>query len=179
MIARLDSKQKMLALALLLTLAAAAWLATQDDDSAVDVVEVPTKKHLDAPQAAAADGLPVLPVFAERQYADGDAASSTNLFKAQRKMAVLTPAAIAAQEQAAAEAAAPPQAPALPFTYLGTVDDNGSNIIFLSKDQRLYTIKIGDTLDGQYRLEEAGKTSLQFLYLPLNIKQSLNKAGVS
>ncbi len=76
-------------------------------------------------------------------------------------------------------AAAPPPppkpvAPAVPFTYLGTYQDAGKPTYFLVKGDQVYHVKEGDVIEGVYRVEGVEGTSLKLMYLPLNIRQTLN-----
>jgi hypothetical protein len=75
-------------------------------------------------------------------------------------------------------AAAPPPpkpvAPPLPFSYLGTFQDSGKPVYFLVKGDQVYHVKEGDVIEGTYRVEGVEGALLKLLYLPLNIKQTLN-----
>jgi len=71
-------------------------------------------------------------------------------------------------------APAPPTAPPLPFTYLGRFRDEGKAVIFLVKDDRVLTVKEGDLIEGNYRVEGIVGSRLDLTYLPLDIKQTLN-----
>ncbi len=68
--------------------------------------------------------------------------------------------------------AAPPTAPALPFRYLGKVQDNGQITVFLAQSARTHVLKKGDTLPG-YKVEDITMAQMTFVYLPLNEKQTL------
>jgi hypothetical protein len=68
----------------------------------------------------------------------------------------------------------PPAAPPLPFTYLGQLQDGGKAEIFLVKDDRVLTVKQGDILEGNYRVDGIVGSKLELTYLPLGIKQTLN-----
>jgi len=67
----------------------------------------------------------------------------------------------------------PPQAPPLPFTFMGKLIDDGKTIVFLTKADRNYVVRMGDTIDGTYRVDEIGEQSMTLTYLPLESKQSL------
>jgi hypothetical protein len=68
----------------------------------------------------------------------------------------------------------PPTAPPLPFTYLGQLQDGGKSEIFLVKDDRVLTVKQGDIVEGNYRVDGIVGSKLELTYLPLGIKQTLN-----
>lgn len=74
-----------------------------------------------------------------------------------------------------------PAAPPLPFTYLGHYKnpDSPARVIILAWADRVYTVSEGDVVDGTYRIGPVAAGLLEIIYLPLNIKQSLNLGGMS
>lgn len=69
---------------------------------------------------------------------------------------------------------AAPTAPPLPYAFLGSYAQGGdSTTFFLVKDDRVYDVHVGDTLDNLYSVDDAANGSLEFTYLPLQIKQTL------
>ena len=66
-----------------------------------------------------------------------------------------------------------PQAPALPFAYLGKMMDGDTMTVFLAKQDRNYIVRAGDTLDGDYRVAKVDDDGLELVYLPLGVKQTL------
>lgn len=77
------------------------------------------------------------------------------------------------------EAAAPtevssaPTAPPLPFAYIGKVIEDGTETVFLTREDKSYAVKRGETIDGVYRVEKIAPSSVTFTYLPLRQKQQL------
>jgi len=71
-----------------------------------------------------------------------------------------------------------PVAPMAPFSYVGKLEDgpNGT-VLMLAAGARLYTVAIGDVLDGQWRLDQESADSLKFTYLPLGLPQTLLKSS--
>lgn len=69
-----------------------------------------------------------------------------------------------------------PMAPTLPFTYLGNFKnpDSPVQIIILGWAGRVYTVSEGEVINSIYRVGPVTNGVLEFTYLPLNIKQSLN-----
>jgi len=68
----------------------------------------------------------------------------------------------------------PPKAPPLPFRYMGQVDDGrGGRTFFLIRGTNTLSVTVGENIDGTYRLESADNGILQFTYLPLRERQSL------
>jgi len=72
-----------------------------------------------------------------------------------------------------AQPAPPPSAPPLPFVYMGKLIDEGQVIVFLSKQDRSFAVKLGDIIESSYRADEIGPTTLTLTYLPMKIKQTL------
>ena len=67
-----------------------------------------------------------------------------------------------------------PVAPALPFTYLGRMVENDNTVLFLSKQDQSYSVKIAGIVDKNYRVESINDDQVVFTYLPLNIQQTLS-----
>jgi hypothetical protein len=69
----------------------------------------------------------------------------------------------------------PPTPPPLPFRYLGMLKEKGAPpLVFLSRDDRLYSVRTGDVLDGAYRVSEIDSAAVTFIYLPMNETQRLS-----
>ncbi|OEZ99255.1 hypothetical protein JAB9_18980 [Janthinobacterium sp. HH107] len=79
-------------------------------------------------------------------------------------------AAQATRTVAAVDANAPPP---LPFQFLGRFVDEGKAAYFLQAGERNVVARPGDTLEERYRFDGVVQGSLQFTYLPLNLKQTL------
>jgi hypothetical protein len=67
----------------------------------------------------------------------------------------------------------PPQAPPLPYTYMGKIMEGNQVVVFLSKQDRNYVVKKGETVDGTYRVDDIGSGTMVFTYLPLDQQQIL------
>jgi hypothetical protein len=73
---------------------------------------------------------------------------------------------------------APPVAPPLRFSYVGTLNrDQGKTQVFLANGDQLLIVSPGDVIDGRYRLESIAATGAVFTYLPLNERQELTIEG--
>jgi len=70
-----------------------------------------------------------------------------------------------------------PQAPPLPFTYMGKMVDGNTIVVFLANEDRNFIARVGETLDGTYRVERIADNELVVTYLPLKIKQTLPLGG--
>jgi len=70
-----------------------------------------------------------------------------------------------------------PTAPPLPYAFLGSYTNaDKETVYFLSRDDRVYDVKSGDTLDQVYSISAEGE-QLVFTYKPLNVRQSLPLGG--
>ena len=74
-------------------------------------------------------------------------------------------------EQAAAPAR--PEAPPLPFRYMGKVIEDGKTEILLLRGDEHIAVAAGQKIDGEYRLDKASASALTFMYLPTKQKQTL------
>lgn len=78
-----------------------------------------------------------------------------------------------APAQAPQQAApARPEAPALPFRYLGKLIEDGKLSVFLANGGESLSVAAGDRI-GDYRVDKVTESEVQFTYLPLKTKQSL------
>lgn len=68
-----------------------------------------------------------------------------------------------------------PTAPPLPFVYLGRYDgpDQPKAVVMLLRGDQMYTVSEGDVIENTYRVEQVGPSFVELIYLPLNVKQSL------
>lgn len=73
----------------------------------------------------------------------------------------------------------PPAPPPLPFIYMGKLLEEDKLTVFLTKQDRHYAVKAGDTLDGAYRVESVNARQVTFTYLPLNMQQTLTLGGAN
>ena len=71
-----------------------------------------------------------------------------------------------------------PTAPPLPFQYMGSYTPHGETpVFFLTRGDRVYDVRVGDTLDGTYSIDSFNGTQLLLTYKPLNIQQQLTAGG--
>jgi hypothetical protein len=75
------------------------------------------------------------------------------------------------QSRRAARAA--PQPPPLPYAYLGKLIQGDETVVFLTRQDRNYIVRSGETLEGRYRVEAIEEERLVVNYLPLNMRQTL------
>jgi hypothetical protein len=66
-----------------------------------------------------------------------------------------------------------PEAPALPFRYMGKVVEDGKTEILLLRGDEHFAVSAGQKFDPEYRLDKVTSTALTFTYLPMKTKQTL------
>jgi hypothetical protein len=67
-----------------------------------------------------------------------------------------------------------PTAPPFPYTFLGSYTESGSQTAyFLARNDRVYDVRLGDTIDQTYSVDGVENGQLIFTYKPLNIRQTL------
>jgi hypothetical protein len=67
-----------------------------------------------------------------------------------------------------------PTAPPLPFAFMGSYrSEGGGAIYYLTAGDRVYDVKVGDTLDNTYSIDGVKSGLLLLTYMPLKIQQSL------
>ncbi len=65
-----------------------------------------------------------------------------------------------------------PKAPPVPFKYIGRFDEYQ---IYLQEGDKLYTVEVGDTIKGVWRIESDEPNRIELTYIPLNELKILNK----
>ena len=71
-----------------------------------------------------------------------------------------------------------PTAPPLPFTVMGSYARPGDGTVyFLTRGDRVFDVRIGDTIDHIYSVDSAANGQLLLTYLPLKIQQTLALGG--
>jgi hypothetical protein len=85
------------------------------------------------------------------------------------------PARKRALKVAAPEVVAPPKpvAPPVPYRVAGQVEHEGPAQVVLARDDRVYLVREGDTLDGGYRVESIRAGGVTLVYTPLGERQHL------
>jgi hypothetical protein len=61
----------------------------------------------------------------------------------------------------------------LPFVYIGSLGDEDQTTVFLAQQEVNLAVKVGDVINGIYRIEEAGPGRVVLTYLPLEQRQIL------
>jgi|GEM_PF-4109036 len=69
----------------------------------------------------------------------------------------------------------PPVAPPVPFVFMGKVEEGNETEYFFMQQNKLINLKVGDMVNGQWRLESEDEQYLHWTYLPMNLPQRLFK----
>jgi hypothetical protein len=67
-----------------------------------------------------------------------------------------------------------PQAPSLPFTFLGKQWQSGNWQVYLALGEDTHLAREATVIDGRYRVESIVPPQIVFTYLPLNERQTLD-----
>lgn len=162
----MNPRQKWLAAALVATLAAVFWPNSQEPgDNVVEAVKRPQGK-----------GQGQVPVrAASRQAGEKPLDERTRLGEMQADLFpsqtwVPPPPPVKAYKPLPPP---PPKPPPLPFSYLGRWNDGGVETVFVRQGEQPMALKIGQVLNGSWRVDEISRSGVVFTYLPLNMQSTL------
>ncbi len=162
----MNTRQRWIALALIVTLAAAFWPGSEDSDERVETarrvgrqaapatvpVSILAKPGMSTPQAA--------PAAQERL-----AKMQANLFPRQTWVPPPKPY--------IPPPPPPPKPPPLPFKYMGRWVEGGQQTVFLLQGEQPIPIQAGQVLQGSWRVDEISDRQVMFTYLPLDMQSAL------
>jgi hypothetical protein len=173
---------------LLLTVAFTLWTALQDDDiSDTDVVvnkfdrpkrnQTMSFSQKDLPVSHQGDVVQRQDGVIDWERLDRTAEEKPkNLFRANNW--AVAPKQQPRKQVAIAPPAPPPKpkAPPIPFAYMGRLNDGPQgNLIYLSSNDKSYSVPLGKKINGFWRLDSEDDNALYFTYLPLSLPQILPK----
>jgi hypothetical protein len=69
----------------------------------------------------------------------------------------------------------PAVAPPIPFVLIGSIENDNKHEYFFMQQNKLINLKMGETVNGQWRLDSEDARYLHWTYLPLNLPQILIK----
>lgn len=72
-----------------------------------------------------------------------------------------------------------PDAPPLPFRFVGALEERGELTAFLLEGEQLRVVRAHDTIDDRYRVERVTTAFIEFTYLPRSTRQVLTVSGSS
>lgn len=154
-----------LVLVLAATLAAALYAPAPQDD-----VVAPSERRAGAaaspsPDTPAAAPVDVLELHARRAADDVPGAFGP--------LPSPAPVPVRAAEAPPAPPPPPPPPPAPPFRVLGRYVDEAGAAVFLQQGDRALVARVGDLLDGRYRVESLSAAGLTLIALPTNQQHTL------
>ena len=155
--------------ALALSLAVVGWVS--GDGESTDTIEVVNSARASNAPANARQEAPPAEAFNDIQLERlrrTDAGSSVKEVFTAKSWYEPPP-----MPKSAAEPA--PSAPPLSFVYIGKlVEEDEKVTVFLSRQDRTYTVKEGDIIDGTYRVSAIKGALMELTFLPLNITQTMH-----
>lgn len=83
------------------------------------------------------------------------------------------PPAPVATAQVAIAPAAPVGPPPLPFKFMGSIDDDGNQVIYLSRGEQSFIARSGEKLDDIYKVLGMNAQRIEFEHIPTGEKQTL------
>jgi hypothetical protein len=167
----LGARQRWLiyAIAAAITVVAVHWFGDEDHAQSPVVEVSPAERSGRAAREPANDSAAVPQLELDKLATRQRAGPARDLFAARTEKSI-------PREEGGREtpsAPAPPQAPPLPFTYMGKMIEDDRITVFLTNRDRNLIARAGDTLVETYRVDEVGDNRMLFTYLPLGIKQEL------
>jgi hypothetical protein len=171
-------RQRALLLALLFSLGATAWVASQEEGSPPqDKATTPPSASVRKDAAALAKhssppGWPqALPASPRSAWTAPDAVASQSWGVA-AAAAATGAVALDAAATTAPVAEPPPTAPALGYQLVGRIDDERPRVV-LTNAQHSVVLGVGELLDAQWRIDSIGPTGIALTWLPGRQKQTL------
>ena len=73
----------------------------------------------------------------------------------------------------------PPAPPPMPYRVAGLLEYEGQVSVVLAREDRVYTVQAGDTLEGGYRVESAEPGNVTLVYEALDVRQQLVAGAAS
>ena len=67
----------------------------------------------------------------------------------------------------------PPVAPPNPYRFAGRLTQGGEVKVFLTKGDAPVQVKVGELLDGVYRIDEISSGSISMTYTPLQLRETI------
>ncbi|WP_070361147.1 hypothetical protein [Duganella sp. HH105] len=67
----------------------------------------------------------------------------------------------------------PPGPPALPFRFVGSMNDSVEQVVYLARGDLAFVARTGEVLDSQYKVVAIDPTHIEFEYLPSGARQTL------
>jgi hypothetical protein len=160
----MNTRQRWLALALVVTLVASFWPGREDSGEQEGTARRAAKPAgTAAPAAAMRDAAPQAAPVRERL-----ARMRGNLFPVQTWVPPPPP-----PKPYVPPPPPPPKPPPLPFKYLGRWVEGGQRTVFLVQGEQPIPVRQGEVVLGSWRVDEITEQRVVFTYLPLNMQSIL------
>lgn len=171
---------------LALVLALTAWLALQEDDSAVEPVKQADGTRASRPNAQTPAGRAGRPSASARKGDNGQArlllssvarwqqrellapwpADQANPWASQRPPPPPPPPPVVAVE------APPPMAPPFPHAWVGRFNDTAQRAV-VAGTTTTWVVAVGDVIEGHWRIDQIQERQMSLTYLPLQQRQTI------
>jgi len=158
--------------AVLLTALALTVAAIFFSPAPAEVVEVSARRVPVAAEhpAAEASSTDIAPVFEEEASADPfEKRGWAEPPPAPAPVVVAAPV----ERTVAPVVAEPPGPPPLPYRYVGSFSDEGGSVIYLARGDVALVARVGEILDGTYKIAAQHARSVEFEHISTGTKQSL------
>ena len=167
----MNARQWTLVGALGVTLVATWWAAQIEESGIVGVAEVvePTGRRQSPHTTQLRTGVPATVSASEAELAvlrDPWPASGANLLQSS------VPAKVTLHGDPAGSTAMA-TVPALPFTFIGSVERGSRRTVMLMEDDVLHLVGVHERIGERYRVERVTPTQIEFTYLPTQQRQVL------
>jgi Cohesin domain len=83
------------------------------------------------------------------------------------------PKSVAKKAQPPAPVPAAPVAPPMPYRFAGKIINGSEQELFVAKGDSVIPVKVGDTLDGLYKVESISAERIEIVYLPLGTRDRI------
>ncbi|NVD69563.1 hypothetical protein HUX88_03195 [Duganella sp. BJB1802] len=67
----------------------------------------------------------------------------------------------------------PPGPPALPFRFVGSMNDNLEQVVYLARGDQALVARTGEVLDTEYKVVAINAQQIEFEYIPTGARQAL------
>ena len=67
----------------------------------------------------------------------------------------------------------------LPYTYFGQAVQDGQTVVFVTRQEQTFVLRVGDVIENQYRVEQVKPPDVVLTYLPLNERQVMKIGTVN
>lgn len=66
-----------------------------------------------------------------------------------------------------------PQAPVLPFRFVGSMNDSAEHVVYLAHGEQALVARTGEVIEGTYKVLGITQNQIEFEYIPTGVKQAL------